>query len=178
VRRQWRTAALRGKGHSRHPKRGGCPSARRPFTAPARRCLPIPAHVPLLLLMLGLLAAAVRAQMPRADHMTHYKNSFLLCDSVSRGVSECSAPVHGACAPPPAHHLPRTPSPAYARTFGCGGTCVNAPWGPQEPLKKMFFEKKNDFGRGGQESCGKTPCFRTLNFDTGPTPCPSLPYIP
>jgi hypothetical protein len=56
-----------------------------------------------------------------------------------RGVSPCSAPVHSACAPPPAHPRPRTPSPAYARTFGCGGTCVHAVCGPHDPLEKCVF---------------------------------------
>jgi hypothetical protein len=56
-----------------------------------------------------------------------------------RGVSECSGPVYGACAPLPAHPRPRTRSPAYVQTFGGGGTCVHAVCRPHDRLQKYIF---------------------------------------
>jgi hypothetical protein len=55
------------------------------------------------------------------------------------GVTPFISPVRSACAPLTAHLRTCTPSPAYAQTFGCGGTCVHAPWGPQEPPRKNLF---------------------------------------
>jgi hypothetical protein len=107
VRCQWRAAALRGKGHSRHPKRGGCPSAFRPCAAHTRLRLPTPAHVPLPLLRFGLLAAVARVCMPYADHTDHWKKLFfVIMRFFFEGVTPFISPVRSACAPLTAH--PRT----------------------------------------------------------------------
>jgi hypothetical protein len=82
-------------------------SARRPFTAPARRYLPTPAHVPLLMLMLKLSAEAVRAQMPRADHTTQIKFFVIMQFHFEGGVPVLSARARrlraAACPPPPTY---------------------------------------------------------------------------
>jgi hypothetical protein len=108
-------------------------SAYAPPPAHPRTCTPSPAYV-------QTPGGGIRCMHAVCGpHGPCEKCFFVIMRIFFEGVSHFISPPRSACAALTAQLRTRTPSPVYVQTLGCGGTCVHAPWRPQQPFENRVF---------------------------------------